>query len=229
MTEGRLIVAIDGPSGTGKSSVSKEVARRLGIGYLDTGAMYRAVAWWCQHRGINLSDQAAVAQAAATIPLVMGTNPDDPRVSVDGIAVDQQIRTSEISESVSAVATNLEVRATMKKRQRRLINEIAEATGGVVAEGRDITTVVAPFADARILMTASEEVRMGRRSKELTIDSEATRAQIVERDAKDSTVAQFLTAADGVVTVDTSDLDFEQSVEAVLGAIEASTSAGVGS
>ncbi|MFC6713695.1 (d)CMP kinase [Branchiibius cervicis] len=225
MTEGRLIVAIDGPSGTGKSSVSKEVARRLGIGYLDTGAMYRAVAWWAQHEGIDLSDQPAVAQAAETIPLVMGTNPDDPRVSVDDIAIDRQIRTSEISEMVSAVATNLAVRSTMKKRQRRLINEIAEATGGVVAEGRDITTVVAPFADARILMTASEEVRMGRRSKELAVDAEATRAQIVERDAKDSTVAQFLTAADGVVTVDTSDLDFEQSVAAVLGAIEASTSA----
>ena len=225
MTEGRLSVAIDGPSGTGKSSVSKEVARRLGIGYLDTGAMYRAVAWWAQHEGIDLADQPAVAQAAETIPLVMGTNPDDPRVSVDDIAIDRQIRTSEISEMVSAVATNLAVRSTMKKRQRRLINEIAEATGGVVAEGRDITTVVAPFADARILMTASEEVRMGRRSKELAVDAEATRAQIVERDAKDSTVAQFLTAADGVVTVDTSDLDFEQSVAAVLGAIEASTSA----
>lgn len=225
MTEGRLIVAIDGPSGTGKSSVSKEVARRLEVGYLDTGAMYRAVAWWCQHEGIDLADQASVAQAAETIPLVMGTNPDDPRVSVGGIAIDQQIRATEISEVVSAVATNLGVRATMKKQQRQLINQIAEATGGVVAEGRDITTVVAPFADARILMTASEEVRMGRRSKELAIDAEATRAQIVERDAKDSTVAQFLTAADGVITVDTSDLDFEQSVSAVLGAIEASTSA----
>ena len=225
MTEGRLIVAIDGPSGTGKSSVSKEVARRLEVGYLDTGAMYRAVAWWCQHEGIDLTDQASVAQAAETIPLVMGTNPDDPRVSVGGVAIDQEIRTSAISEVVSAVATNLGVRATMKKQQRQLINQIAEATGGVVAEGRDITTVVAPFADARILMTASEEVRMGRRSKELAIDAEATRAQIVERDAKDSTVAQFLTAADGVITVDTSDLDFEQSVSAVLGAIEASTSA----
>lgn len=225
MTEGRLIVAIDGPSGTGKSSVSKEVARRLGVGYLDTGAMYRAVAWWAQHQGIDLTDQVAVAHAAETIPLVMGTNPDDPRVSVDDIPIDQQIRTSEISEVVSAVATNLAVRSTMKKRQRQLINQIAEATGGVVAEGRDITTVVAPFADARILMTASEEVRMGRRSKELAVDAEATRAQIVERDAKDSTVAQFLTAADGVITIDTSDLDFEQSVAAVLGAIEASTSA----
>lgn len=225
MTEGRLIVAIDGPSGTGKSSVSKEVARRLGIGYLDTGAMYRAVAWWAQHEGIDLSDQPAVAQAAETIPLVMGTNPDDPRVSVDDIPIDQQIRTSEISEMVSAVATNLAVRSTMKKRQRQLINEIAEATGGVVAEGRDITTVVAPFADARILMTASQEVRMDRRSKELAVDAEATRAQIVERDAKDATVAQFLTAADGVITVDTTYLDFEQSVAAVLGAIEASTSA----
>lgn len=219
MAERRLIVAIDGPSGTGKSSVSKEVARRLGIGYLDTGAMYRAAAWWCRHQGIDLDDQAAVAAATRTMPLVIGTTPDDPRVSVDGIAIDQAIRQSDISEVVSKVATNLDVRAIMKRRQQRLIREICDATGGVVAEGRDITTVVAPYAEARILMTASEAVRMGRRSKELSVDAEATRAQIVERDARDSTVAQFRTAADGVVTVDTSELDFEQSVEAVLAAI----------
>lgn len=229
MTEGRLIVAVDGPSGTGKSSVSKEVARRLGIGYLDTGAMYRALAWWCAHEGIDLADQDTVAQAAQSMPLVLGTNPDDPRVSVAGIAIDRQIRTSEVSEVVSAVATNLQVRAIMKARQRRLINEISEATGGVVAEGRDITTVVAPFADVRILMTASEDVRMGRRSKELAVDAEATRAQIVERDARDATVAQFQSAADGVITVDTTELDFEQSVGAVLDAIEASTQAVAGS
>lgn len=219
MTERRLIVAIDGPSGTGKSSVSKEVARRLGIGYLDTGAMYRALAWWCRHSGIELTDQQAVARAARTLPLVMGTTPDDPRVTVDGIAIDQDIRRSDISEVVSLVATNLDVRAIMKRRQQQLIRSICDATGGVVAEGRDITTVVAPYAEARILMTASESVRMARRSKELAVNAEATRAQIVDRDAKDATVAQFQTAADGVVTVDTSELDFEQSVEAVLAAI----------
>ena len=216
-----LVVAIDGPSGSGKSSVSKAVAARLGFGYLDTGAMYRAVTWWCLDQGIDLDDAEAVAQACRAVPLQMGTDPTDPWVAVDGRRIDAEIRTTELSSVVSRVATNLAVRAELRRRQREIMADLAQQCGGVVAEGRDITTVVAPDADVRILLTASEEARLRRRSTELhgeASDSSiaATRDQIVRRDAEDSTVSTFLVAADGVVLLDTSDLDFDGSVAAVL-------------
>jgi cytidylate kinase len=216
-----LTIAIDGPSGSGKSSVSKAVAARLGVGYLDTGAMYRALTWWCLHKGIDLGATAAVAAAAAALPLEMGADPTEPHVSIAGHGIDAEIRTTSVSTQVSAVATNLEVRAEMRRRQRALMSEIAGATGGVVAEGRDITTVVAPDAVVRVLLTASEEARLRRRSTELhgradAASVAATHDQVVRRDRDDSTVSQFTSAADGVVLVDTSDLTFEQSVEAVL-------------
>lgn len=216
-----LVIAIDGPSGTGKSSVSKAVARTLHIGYLDTGAMYRALTWWCLDQGIDLTDEAAVEKASIALPLELSTDPDAPTVSVGGTPVDAAIRETRISENVSHVATNLKVRANMRQRQRDLITSVSQQTGGVVAEGRDITTVIAPDAEVRVLLTASEEARLSRRSKELhgAADSksvEATRAQVIQRDQRDSTVSQFMEAADGVVTVDTSDLNFEQSVQAVL-------------
>ncbi|MBF0687489.1 MAG: (d)CMP kinase [Cellulomonas sp.] len=223
------VVAVDGPSGSGKSSVSREVARRLGLAFLDTGAMYRAATWWCLDQGVPLTDQVAVAQAVRDLPLVVGVDPDGPTVVVDGRDVGVAIRTTEISSRVSAVATNLEARGELGRRQRAVIE--AERTGGwsggrgVVAEGRDITTVVAPDADVRVLLTASEEARLARRARELhgTADAaalSATRDQVVRRDADDSTVVQFQVAADGVVTVDSSDLDLEQTVEAVLDVVE---------
>jgi len=223
-----LTIAIDGPSGSGKSSVSKAVASRLGVGYLDTGAMYRALTWWCLERGIDLTDADAVAAAARDLPLEIGTDPDAPTVAVGGTDVGAAIRTTEVSTAVSVVATNLEVRAVLQQRQRDLMARIAEQSGGVVAEGRDITTVVAPDARVRVLLTASEEARLRRRSAELhgTVDAEAveaTRDQVVRRDRDDSTVSSFTSAAEGVALVDTSDLDFDESVEAVLDVVAAET------
>ncbi|MGZ4780782.1 MAG: (d)CMP kinase, partial [Oryzihumus sp.] len=142
-----LVIAIDGPSGSGKSSVSRAVATRLGLAFLDTGAMFRALTWWCLERGLDLHDEAAVAQAARELPLTMVTEPQAPGVAVDGTDVGAAIRESRISEQVSAVATNLEVRAELRRRQREIIAECRDRVGGVVAEGRDITTVVAPDAD----------------------------------------------------------------------------------
>ncbi len=225
-----LTIAIDGPSGSGKSSVSRAVARALGVGFLDTGAMYRALTWWCLERDIDLTDADAVAAAARDLPLTVGTDPDAPTVSVAGTDISQAIRTTRVSTSVSAVATNLEVRAELQQRQRDLMAQIAQETGGVVAEGRDITTVVAPDASVRVLLTASEEARLRRRSAELhgSTDAaavEATRDQVVRRDRDDSTVSTFTEAAPGVVLVDTSDLDFDQSVAAVLAVVTAETSA----
>ena len=229
MTSEHLTVAIDGPSGSGKSSVSKAVARELGVGFLDTGAMYRALTWWCLEEGVDLDDQAAVAQAARELPLEMGHDPRVPQVRVSGREISQDIRTTRVSAVVSKVATNTDVRPVLQQRQRELMAQIAVETGGVVAEGRDITTVVAPDADVRILLTASEEARLRRRSRELHGHAEehavqATRDQIVRRDRDDSTVSEFTEAADGVVLVDTSDLDFEQSVQAVLSVVRSAPS-----
>ncbi len=224
-----FVVAIDGPSGSGKSSVSKQVARSLGYGYLDTGAMYRALTWWCLHEGVDLRDPAAITAAAERLPLVIGTDPDDPTVKVKGVDVTEAIRETRISTNVSAVATVIPVREILRVLQRRLISDAGAAEGGVVAEGRDITTVVAPDAPVRILLTASEEARLARRSTELhgvadEASVAATRSQVVDRDRADSAVSEFSVAADGVTTVDTSHLDFEGSVEAVLQVVGAARS-----
>jgi len=219
-----LTIAIDGPSGSGKSSVSKAVAARLGIGYLDTGAMYRALTWWCLDQGVDLADEAAVVVAAEGLPLELSTDPEDQRVVVGGTDVTADIRSTAISSQVSRVATNTGVRPILQQAQRDRMAAIAEETGGVVAEGRDITTVVAPDALVRLLLTASEEARLRRRSAEVhgAVDEEAiaaTRDQVLRRDRDDSAVSQFTVAADGVVTLDTSDLDFDESVEAVLAVV----------
>ena len=215
----RLVVAVDGPSGSGKSSVCREVAARLGLRYLDTGAMYRALTWWVLDRGADPADQPLVAQLVRELPLAIGTSPSVTLLTVDGRDVSAEIREPRISAAVSAVATNLEVRAELVRRQR----EIA-AAGGIVVEGRDITTVVAPDADARVLLTASEQARLARRALEVhgrdDDDAiEATRDHVVRRDAQDATVADFLEAGDGVTVVDSSDLSFEETVEAVLAVV----------
>lgn len=220
-----VVVAIDGPSGSGKSSVSRGVASALGLAFLDTGAMYRAATWWCLHQGVPLTDVDAVAGQVRTLPLVMGVDPLNPTVHVDGIDVGEAIRTTEISAAVSAVATNLEVRAELGRLQRAEIESARVRGRGIVAEGRDITTVVAPDADVRVLLTASEEARLARRARDVhgTADAaavEATRDQVLRRDADDSTVVQFHVAAEGVVTVDSSYLDLEQTVQAVLDVVE---------
>ncbi len=210
------MIAIDGPSGSGKSTVARAVAQRLGLQYLDTGAMYRALTWWCLHHDVDLDDTDAVAAAARNLPVEMGTDPTAPSVSVDGTDVSSAIRTTEISANVSAVATNLDVRAEMVRRQRSII-----ADGGWVAEGRDITTVVAPDADLRLLLLAREDARLARRAIDLHGASDdrsvaATRDQIVRRDEQDSTVAAFTEAAPGVEVIDSSDLTVDQTVDAVL-------------
>ena len=217
----RLVIAIDGPSGSGKSSVSRAVAQRLGVAYLDTGAMYRALTWWCLETDVDLDDRDSVARAAIELPLHMDTDPAAPSVQVAGVVIDEAIRTTAISALVSKVATNLGVREELCRRQRALIAESVRSSGGVVAEGRDITTVVAPDADVLILMVARQEARLARRAKELHGEADlatmtATHDQIVRRDKDDSTVSEFMEAAPGVTSLDTTELTFEQSVEAVL-------------
>nr|WP_052466773.1 (d)CMP kinase [Mobilicoccus massiliensis] len=219
-----LVVAIDGPSGSGKSSVSRAVAARLGLAYLDTGAMYRALTWWCIDQGIDLGDEAAVTAAAERLPLRMGTDPGDPRVFVGDTDVTAAIRETRISSVVSAVARHLPTRAVLIGIQRDLIARGSRP--GIIAEGRDITTVVAPDADLRLLLTASEHARLMRRAREQHGDAgetalAATRDEVVRRDRDDSMTTSFLVPTDGVQLLDTSELDFESTVAVVVDAIEA--------
>lgn len=210
-----LVIAIDGPSGSGKSSVSKEVARRLKLAYLDTGAMYRALTWYCLKTGTDLADGAAVEQASKDLALELSTSANVEYVSVTGVDITEEIREPRISSSVSAVATTLGARNELIRRQRQLIEQHHRR---MVVEGRDITTVVAPNAEVRMLLTASEEARLRRRGLQLggTQSQEQLAAQVIHRDAKDSTVVNFTQAADGVVTLDSSELDFEETVETAL-------------
>lgn len=215
------VVAIDGPSGVGKSSTAKEVARRLNCQYLDTGAMYRAMAWLCLSRGV--SDPVDVLEQVRGADLEISTSPDEFFVSVDGIDVTEEIREGAVSENVQTVSGVVDAREELIDMQRGYIKAAAE--DGIVVEGRDITTVVAPDAAVRILMTARDEVRVARRAKEVhgIADAEAiaaTQSLVTGRDAKDSTTTSFLEAADGVYTLDTSDIDFDQVVETVLALVK---------
>lgn len=218
-----LVIAIDGPSGSGKSTISRTVAAELGYAYLDTGAMYRAAAWWCEQGGVFGQAAQAVADHVAAMPLEINTDPEHASISVGGVNLDEAIRSTHISSIVSQVATNLAVRAIMQDLQREIIAQ--HKAGGIVAEGRDITTVVAPDADVRILLTASEEVRLARRAKDVHGSSDqqalaATADQVIRRDRDDSTVSNFTSAADGVIMIDTSELSFAQSLAAVKGVVK---------
>ena len=223
-----LVVAIDGPSGSGKSTVARRVAESLGLRFLDTGAMYRALTWWLLEQGVDLTDRARVAELAGDLPLRMGTDPRRPTVHVGDVDVASAIRETRISAAVSAVATNLGVREELVRRQRRIVDE-----GGVVVEGRDITTVVAPDAPVRVLLTASEQARVARRARDVHGAADetavaATRDQVLRRDAEDSTVASFLQAADGVDVIDSSELTLEETVEAVLDLVRRRVGVGPG-
>ena len=211
----RLVIAIDGPSGSGKSSTARGVAGRLGLGYLDTGAMYRAVTCAFLDAGVEPSDTAGVIAATVGAELEISTDPADQWVRVNGADVTQRIREQEISAVVSAVSTVAECRADLVARQRAIIDA---APAGIVAEGRDITTVVAPDADLRVLLTADPEVRMTRRKLELggEVDAEALADQVLRRDRDDSKLVNFSTAADGVVHLDGTYLTLEQTIDTVV-------------
>lgn len=212
-----VVVAVDGPAGSGKSSVSRTVARRLGYGYLDTGAVYRALAWHALERQIDTSDSMAVLDASGDFDVQISTDPDDFWVRVGSVDVTDAIREPRVTDAVSGVARVPAVRQSVNARFRGLM---AAASAGIVVEGRDITTIVAPDAPVRVLLTAAPEVRAARRAGELRgQDSEAVAAALHRRDASDSAVVDFLTAAPGVDVVDSTELDFEQTVDAVLAVV----------
>ena len=216
----RLVVAIDGPSGSGKSSTARGVAARLGLAFLDTGAMYRAVTWLAVHEGVDLADTDAVADLVARSQLLLELDPEHHSVTIDGHDVTTAIRDPDVSAAVSAVATNLAVRADLVARQKQVI---AEATRGIVAEGRDITTVVAPEAPVRVLLVADAAARVARRHAELGehVDADAVHDQVVRRDRDDSTVAAFHDAAPGVTVLDSTDLTLEQVIDTICALVPA--------
>lgn len=223
-----MIVAIDGPSGTGKSSTSKAVAEKLGLSYLDTGAQYRAITWWMLGNGIDVNDADAVADAAGKPEILSGTDPSAPAITVDGVDASGPIRTPEVTAAVSAVSAVPEVRSRLVELQRAAA---ASAVTGIVVEGRDIGTTVLPDATVKIFLTASAEARAARRSGELRgtvpIDVVATRAALVKRDAADSgrKTSPLAKAADAI-EVDTTELTLDQVIECVVTLVESARTPG---
>jgi cytidylate kinase len=213
-----MIIAVDGPSGSGKSSTARGVATRLGLRYLDTGAMYRAVTWSALEHGLDLDDTEAVAERARQVELSISTDAQHARFTADGTDVTEAIRDPRISASVSKIATNLAVREELIRRQRAIIDEAVDDAGGIVVEGRDIATVVATHAELKVLLTADQDARMERRKAELAegaVTAEQLRDQIVRRDADDATVSDFQVASDGAVTVDSTHLSLEEVIDVI--------------
>ncbi|MFG3283482.1 (d)CMP kinase [Streptomyces sp. NPDC048111] len=218
-TPAAVIVAIDGPSGTGKSSTSRAVAAKLGLSYLDTGAQYRAITWWMITNGIDITDPAEIAVAAAKPVIVSGTDPSGPTITVDGEDASGPIRTQDVTSKVSAVSAVPEVRALITQLQRDIA---AGAEQGIVVEGRDIGTTVLPDADLKVFLTASPEARAARRSGELKgADVSATREALLQRDAADSgRKTSPLAKAGDAVEVDTTELTLDQVIECVVTLVE---------
>ena len=209
-----VIVAVDGPAGSGKSSVSRAAAASLGYAFVDTGAAYRSLAWTVLEQGGDPESAADVERALEGFAFESADDPADRWVRVGGVDVTDAIRTPRVTGAVSGIARVPAVRIRLNEGFRA---RLAAAEPGVVAEGRDITTVVAPHADVRVLLTASPEVRAARRANELPDeDRHVVARSIAERDAKDSRVVDFLEAAEGVTTLDSTDLDFAGTVGALV-------------
>lgn len=205
------VVALDGPSGTGKSTVARMLARRLGARYLDTGAMYRAATLAVLDHGVDPGDHDRVVSVVRATRIDLSTDPQRAAVAVDGRPVDAEIRSAPVTAAVSAVSAVPEVRAVLVEQQRRLIG-----AGGIVVEGRDIGSVVVPDAQAKVYLTASARARAQRRATELgpDVDVAAVAADLERRDQLDSTRAVSpLARADDAVDLDTTDLSIDEVVD----------------
>lgn len=217
------VIAVDGPAGSGKSSVCRGAARALGYRYLDTGAMYRAMTWAVLRAGIPVDDASRIAAFAASPAISSGTDPDAPTIEVDGIDVSGPIRSAEVTSAVSPVSAVPEVRARLVQIQRQAAAEAVAAGTGIVVEGRDIGTVVLPDADVKIFLTADPAVRALRRAKEQAVDAapadadvSATQEALIARDAYDSTrAASPLTQASDAVVVDTTNMTLDEVIARV--------------
>ncbi|HNV10337.1 MAG TPA: (d)CMP kinase [Propionibacteriaceae bacterium] len=214
-----LVVAIDGPSGSGKSSTARGVAQTLGLAYLDTGSMYRAATWEYLQSGIPDDQTDAITRLTRESLIEVGTDPASPTVAINGVDVTSGIREPFVSAKASVVATNRDIRALLTDQMR----EIIEASGRrIVVEGRDITTVVWPDAEVRVLLVADPAARIARRHAELgeKVDAEDVTDQVVRRDRDDSTVSEFHTPAPGVTLVDSTYLSLDEVIATISGLVE---------
>lgn len=203
------MVALDGPSGTGKSTVARRVAARLGVRYLDTGAMYRAATVAVLQAGVDLDDAVAITKVVEDAEIEISTDPENASVRLNGVPVDREIRSAEATQAVSAVSAVAAVRAILVDAQRALIGD-----GGIVVEGRDIGSVVWPNARPKVYLTASAEARASRRAGELSADVLAVAADIERRDRLDSSrAASPLTRPADAAELDTTELPIDQVVD----------------
>jgi CMP/dCMP kinase len=217
----RVVVAMDGPSGSGKSSTSRGVASRLGLRYLDTGAMYRAMTWWMLRHHVPVDDPSAVADRCDEPSIVAGTDPRHPTITVDGTDVAAAIRTPEVTGAVSPVSAVPQVRARLLVLQRAAITDALDGPG-IVVEGRDIGAVVAPDADVKVYLTADAAARAARRAaEEGGADVAATESSLLARDRIDSTrTASPLTMAEDAVHVDSTPYTLEEVVDLIVRMVE---------
>ena len=215
-----VVVAMDGPSGSGKSSTSRGVATRLGLRYLDTGAMFRAMTWWMLQHGVDVEDAAAVAAKADAPLLISGTDPLAPTITVDGVDVAGPIRSQEVTSAVSAVSAVPEVRERLLREQRDIIGH-----GGIVVEGRDIGTVVVPDAPVKVYLTADPEARAARRTAEMTgATVKDTHQDLLRRDKLDSGRATApLQMADDAHHIDTTPFTLDEVIDQVVALVRAAT------
>jgi len=217
-TPSDLVIAVDGTSGSGKSSTSRGVASRLGLRYLDTGAMFRAMTWWMLREGVDVNDAAAVAARCEEPEILSGTDPDGPGIMVDGIDVGVAIRTDEVNAAVSHVSVVPAVRTRLLELQRAAIGD-----GGIVVEGRDIGSVVWPTAQVKVFLTADPEARATRRAAEAgSIDVTRTRESLLSRDRIDSGRATApLAMAGDAVAIDTTGHTLDEVIDRVVALAEA--------
>ena len=222
------VIAVDGPAGSGKSSVCRGVASRLGLRYLDTGAMYRAMTWAMLDAGVDVDDAAAVAAQAPSVVIVSGTDPEAPTIHVDDIDVAGPIRGDEVTAAVSAVSAVPSVRERLVQIQRDAVADSVSAGQGIVVEGRDITTVVLPEADLKVFITADPAERARRRAAQDSdlgkeaVDVDRTHTALLERDAKDTArTTSPLALAPDAVRVDTTALSLDEVVDHVCALVAA--------
>ncbi|HBW18115.1 MAG TPA: (d)CMP kinase [Actinobacteria bacterium] len=212
-----LVIAVDGPAGSGKSSAARGAARALGLRYLDTGAMYRALTWWLLAQQVDTSDADAVRDQLGRPVIEIGTDPAAPQICVDGLDVAGPIRSREVSNAVSAVARVPQVRQRLIAQQQAIIADAVAAGSGIVAEGRDVGTVVAPDAPVKVYLTASESARARRRTADLAGDPAVTPAltqqEQARRDAADA--AQMARARDAV-EIDTTALSLDEVIAQIV-------------
>lgn len=216
-----VVIAVDGPSGSGKSSAARGAASALGLRYLDTGAMYRAVTWWMLEHGVDLADGPAVASHAHLVRLDLSTDPARQQMLVDGVDVTAAIRSPQVTGAVSQVAAIQAVRDHLIAMQQAIIAAAIETAGGIVAEGRDIGTVVAPGATVKVRLTASEQARAERRAAQLagrddSQSADRTKQDQARRDRRDALQSQ--PAADAI-EIDGTNISLDEVIARIVGLV----------